>query len=181
MAAEDTHAAPADAAHGVDAPYGAAAGAHGGEHGGGFPPFDATLFSSQLIWFAITFGALYFIVSRYILPQVSAVLERRAAAIKADLDGAAQKSAAAEEARVEMEKATAKARAEARAMVDAARQDVVAKLTAEQEQAEARLAERISAAEAKVSDARAKALAEVPGIADALARQIADKLAPANA
>lgn len=184
--AVDTHAADAangaDAALGAaDAAHGAAAGAHGGEHAATFPPFDSTLFASQLIWFAITFGALYFIVSRFIIPTIGSVLAKRAGALKSDLDAAALKSAKAEEARAAMEKATAKARADARATVDAARAEVVAKLTAEQEQAEARLAERIGAAEAKVNAARATALAEVPGVADALARDIAAKFVPANA
>ena len=66
-------------------------------------------------------------------------------------------------------------------MVDAARADVQAKLAAEQAALEARLAERISSAEARVNSEREKALSEVPGIADALARDIAAKLVPANA
>lgn len=163
------------------AEHAADAAAHGGEASGAFPPFDSSLFASQLVWFALTFGALYFIVSRFLLPSVSAVLARRATTIKDDLDLAAQKAAAAEDARASMEKATAKARADARAMIDKARADITAKLTAEQEQAEARLGERIRAAETKVDTARAKALSEVPAIADALARDIADKLAGARA
>ncbi|MBN8608105.1 MAG: hypothetical protein J0L81_14400 [Caulobacterales bacterium] len=183
----DPHASEAgvvDAAHAADAAHGAdvaAAAAHGGEHAATFPPFDSALFSSQLIWFAITFAALYFIVSRFIIPNVSTVQAKRAGTIASDLDAAALKSAKAEEARATMEKAIAKARADARATVDAARADVVAKLTAEQEQAEARLAERIGAAEAKVTAARTAALSEVPGIADGLARDIVAKLVPANA
>lgn len=173
-AAVDPHAA-ADAAHGA-----ADAGAHGAEAGGAFPPFDATTFGTQLSWFALTFLLLYLVVSRFVLPRVGSVLERRADAVKNDLDQAAQKSADAEEARATMERAIAKARADARAMVDAARADITAKLTAEQEAAEKRLAERIAAAEGRVDAARKKALAEVPALADALAREIADKLAPSR-
>ncbi len=168
-------ASAADAAHGA-----AETAAHGGEHASNFPPFDSSLFPSQLIWFAITFAALYFIVSRFILPQIAAVLANRAATVSSDLDAAAQKSASAEESRATMEKAVAKARADARALVDAARADVTAKLTAEQEAAEKRLTDRIGAAERRVNEARTKALAEVPAIADALAREIADKIAPAR-
>jgi len=171
----DTHAA--DAAHGAaDAAHGAEAAGH--EAGGAFPPFDATTFASQLFWFVLTFAALYFVLSRFVLPQISSVLAKRAGTIAGDLDQAAQKSAAAEDARAAMEKAKAKARSDARAMIDAARADVTAKLTAEQEAAETRLIARITAAEGKVAEARAKALADVPGIAEALARDIADKLAP---
>jgi F0F1-type ATP synthase membrane subunit b/b' len=54
-------------------------------------------------------------------------------------------------------------------------------LAAEKEAAEKRLTAKIAEAEAKVAAERQKALAEVPGIAEALAREIADKLAPSNA
>lgn len=164
---------PVADAHAADA-------AHGGEAAASFPPFDPSLFPSQIFWFVLTFGALYLIVSTFIVPSVSSVLEKRAAAKQSDLEAAAQKSSEAENARAAMERATAKAKAEARAMVDAARADVQAKLAAEQAAAETRLADRIASAEARVNDARAKALAEVPGIADSLARDIAAKLVPAN-
>lgn len=181
---EDTHAPPAgaDAAYGADAAHDAAAAAHGGgEHAVAFPPFDASLFASQLIWFTLTFLVLYYILSRNVLPRVSSVLAQRAATVKGDLDAAAIQSAAAEDARTAMERATAKARADARAMVDKARADMQAKLTAEQEAAEKRLADKIQVAEDKVNAARQQALAEVPKMAEALGRDIADKLAGARA
>jgi F-type H+-transporting ATPase subunit b len=170
----DPHAAT-DVAHGA-----ADAAAHGGEAGGAFPPFDASTFGTQLFWFAITFLLLYLVVSRFVLPRVGAVLERRAGAVKSDLDQAAQKSADADEARVTMERAIAKARSDARAMIEAARADITAKLTAEQEAAEKRLADRIATAEGRVDAARQKALAEVPALAEGLAREIADKLTPSR-
>ncbi len=173
---------PAEIEHGSDAAHAAAgAGAHGGEAAGTFPPFDLTTFASQLFWFALTFGALYWVLSRFVLPMVGAVLAQRAATVKGDLDAAAIDAAAAEDARIASERATAKARADARAMVDKARADMTAKLAAEQAEAEARLATRIRAAEAKVEAERQKALSEVPALAAALARDIADKLAPIGA
>ncbi|MFZ2030429.1 MAG: hypothetical protein WAU68_08995 [Vitreimonas sp.] len=145
-----------------------------------FPPFDPTLFASQLVWFALCFIALYLIMSRFVLPKVGATLAARADTIEGDLGSAAQKSAQAESARAAMDKAVAKARADARAMVDAARAEVQAKLAAEQEAAEARIAERISAAEARVDGAKQKALSEVPALADGLARDIAERIMPAR-
>ena len=170
--------------HAAEAAHGAAdAAAQGGEHGasGGFPPFDAQTFGTQLFWFAVTFLLLYIVVSRFILPTVGSVLAKRATTISGDLDQAAQKSAAAEEARLQMERSAAKARSDARAMIDAARADVMAKLNAEQEAAEKRLTDRIASAEAAVNAARQKALGEVPALAEGLAREIADKIAPVSA
>lgn len=175
---------PVEATHTPEATADAAthaqdAAAHGAS--GVFPPFDATTFASQLFWFALTFGALYFVLSRYVLPKIGGVLEQRAGTIQGDLETAAEKSAEAEHARANMEKAVAQARADARAMVDAARAEVTAKLTAEQEAAEKRLGERIAAAESKVDAARRQALAEVPALAETLAREIADRIAPVSA
>jgi F-type H+-transporting ATPase subunit b len=154
--------------------------AHPAEAATAFPPFDASLFPSQLFWFALSFVALYLILSRFVLPKVGATLAARAGTIEGDLNSAAQKSAQAEGARVSMEKAVAKARADARAMVDAARAEVQAKLAAEQEAAEARIAERIGAAEARIDAAKQKALSEVPGLADGLARDVTERLIPAR-
>ena len=142
---------------------GHSAPAHGEGAASAFPPFDPSLFASQLFWFVLSFGVLYIVLSRFVLPKIGGVLHTRATTISHDLDQAAEKSAAADSARADMEKAVAKARADARAMVDAARADMQAKLMAEQEAAEARLGERIRTAEARVDAARQKALAFAVG------------------
>jgi F-type H+-transporting ATPase subunit b len=154
----------------------AGAGAH--EASGAFPPFDASLFPHQVAWFAITFAALYFLMSRLALPKVAAVIERRAATIKTDLEAAAVQSEAAEHARQEAERAAAQARAEARKTIDDMRAAVVAELSAEQAKADEALAARIAAAERRIGAARTKAMAEIGPIAAELARDIVAKLAP---
>lgn len=169
----------AEAPHATEAVHGGEAAAHGAEGGASaFPPFDASLFASQLVWFALTFAALYWIMSRVALPKITAVKAHRAGTLSADRDGAAAKTLAAEEAKAAMEKAIAKARADARKLIDDMRAKTKASLDEEQALAEGKLAERAEAAATRINSARAKALAEVDGIAATLGRQIADKLAP---
>ena len=73
-------------------------GQEGGAHSN-FPPFDPSTFASQLVWFAIAFGFLYWYMSKRGLPQLGAVIEGRKARIARDLDDATamqQKADAAE-------------------------------------------------------------------------------------
>ncbi|MGE0047138.1 MAG: F0F1 ATP synthase subunit B' [Hyphomonadaceae bacterium] len=171
-----------EAAHGADAAtHGADAAAHGVEHAATFPPFDPTLFASQLVWFALTFGALYFILSRLVLPKVQDVLDRRASTLKSDLDAAHRESEAAERARLEMERVAAEARANARKVVEDMRARAQAELSAEQEKVDAKHAAEIAAAEARIAAKRDEALKQVDALSKDLARDIVARLTGAGA
>jgi F-type H+-transporting ATPase subunit b len=154
------------------------AGAHAADgHAGVFPPFDASLFTHQLFWFALTFGALYLILSRVALPRVADVLERRAAQIRADLDAAARESNAAEAARKQMERTQAESRAAARTLVERMRGEAQGELAAEQARLERELSEQAQAEEARIAEARARALAQVEAIAADVAEDIVARVA----
>jgi len=163
----------------LDGQAAATAAAHGGESAGAFPPFDPSLFASQLVWFALCFIALYWLMSSVALPKVAAVIAVREGTLKADRDGAVASTASAEQAKIAMEQAIAKARADARTLVDDMRAKTQADLSAEQEAAEARVSARVAEAEAKVNAARDKALSEVGGEAQKLAADIVAKFAGA--
>ena len=161
----------------AEAPHGAEAAAHGGEHAASaFPPFDVSLFPHQLIWFAIAFIALYILMSRVALPSVAAVVDARAAKVQGDLDLAAETSAAAETARADAERATATARAGARKIVDDMRAEMAATLAEDRARAETEVAARAEVAEKRINAARTDAMAGVGAIADDLARDIVAKL-----
>ena len=46
---------------------------HGEHHDVGFPPFNSATFGSQLLWLAITFGLLYVMMSKLIVPRVASI------------------------------------------------------------------------------------------------------------
>lgn len=52
---------------------------------GTFPPFDGETYASQILWLAITFGLLYWIMSKVALPRLSGILEDRRDRIAGDL------------------------------------------------------------------------------------------------
>ena len=80
----------------VEAAHGAAEAAHGAE--GAFPPFDASTYPSQLFWLALTFGFLFWFMSKIIVPRIGGILEMRQDRIAQDLDKAHELKSEADEA-----------------------------------------------------------------------------------
>ncbi len=52
------------------------------------PQLDPTYFAAQIFWLAITFTALYFILSNFVLPKLEAVKAERSNKIESDLKAA---------------------------------------------------------------------------------------------
>lgn len=142
-----------------------------------FPPFDSSTFASQLLWFAITFVAFYYLMAKVALPRIAAILENRRDRIAADLDHAESLKRESEAAGAAYEKALADARAKASGIAGAARDAAKAKADQQRTEVEQDLARQLADAETRISDIKSKALAEVGTIAgdttDALVKAIA--------
>src|SRR5207237_10376678 len=97
-----------------------------GEHGAKFPPFDSTYFASQLVWLALTFGALYLLMSRIALPRIGAILEARRGHLSEDLAQADQLGAQSQAVLAAHEQALSDARGRAQSIESQARQSASA-------------------------------------------------------
>ena len=142
-----------------------------------FPPFDSSTFASQLLWFAITFVAFYYLMAKVALPRIAAILENRRDRIASDLDHAESLKRESEAAGAAYEKALADARSKASGIAGAARDAAKAKADQQRAEVEQGLARQLADAETRISDIKSKALAEVGTIAsdttDALVKAIA--------
>lgn len=169
-AIDATHADPTADTH-------ATTEAHGGEHESGvFPPFDPSTFPSQLLWLAITFGALYLLMSKLALPRIGGILENRKQIIDADLaaaDASRQKTDAAIAA---YETALAEAKAKVQGIADQSRDANQAELAAKRSAVEADLSARVSAAEARIASTKAEAMTHVDEIATETAQTVVTQL-----
>jgi F-type H+-transporting ATPase subunit b len=150
-----------------------------GHEGGGqtaFPPFETSTFPSQLLWLAITFGALYLFMARRALPQVAAVIETRKARIARDLDDAAALQQEADAAAAAHAKTLADARAKAQALAQATRDQLAAETDAKRKALESELAAKLAEAERQIAATRTQALTNVAGIARDAAAAIVERL-----
>lgn len=127
--------------------------------------FGNVLTISQVVWMALIFGTFYLLLTNWGLPQVGAVIEARAEAIRSDLEAAQTAKAAADAATAQLTASTQKARAEAQAAVAAAVEQAQKRAAAEAAAANAALAQRLEAAEARIADQRGAALGALRDVA----------------
>lgn len=142
----------------------------------GFPPFKTETFASQLLWLAIFFGLLYWLVSKVFAPRLTEVIEGRASRIAKDLDDAAAAKGQAEEAGLAYEKSLAEAKAKAQAIAQARRDEVNAAAETHRKSLESDLAAKLAAAEVQIAATKTKAMANVEGIAAEAASAIVQRL-----
>jgi F-type H+-transporting ATPase subunit b len=162
------------------APHGAPTATHAGtavpEHAPVFPPFDAQHFSSQLVWLALVFGALYYLMSRIALPRVAGILEARESKISSDLASAEAARKDADAAREAHDRMIAEAKARSQATAQEAHQKVAAESDAKRKALTGELDAKLAAAEAQISQMRARAMANVDDVARDAASAIVERL-----
>jgi F-type H+-transporting ATPase subunit b len=150
-----------------------------------FPPFDATTFGSQLLWLALTFGALYLLMSKLALPRIGEILEVRRDRIEGDLAEADRLRQKTDQAIESYETELAEARKKAHGIAEERRADVKAELDQSRGKVEEELAEKMAAAEVRIQQTKSEALENVDDIAAetamALVSQIGTKVSEKDA
>lgn len=137
-----------------------------------FPPFDPNNFAAELIWLAITFGTIYFLMSRIALPRVTKILAARKDKIDSDLATAAKAQDAAAAAAAAHENTLAEAKAKAQAMGQSAHAEFKADADSRRAALEAELNAKLAAAETQIATTKSAAMANVDSIATDTAQAI---------
>ena len=158
----------------------ATAAAETGHHAAGaakvFPPLDPTVFAPQIIWLAISFATLYFLLSRLVLPKIGSVIQERKDRIQRDLDAATKLKSETDAALAAYEKSLSDARANASALARQTREKLGAETDAERAKVESQLAAKVADAESRIQATKTKALSSVGDIAAETAAGIVEKL-----
>jgi len=174
------HTGTTGAEHGTQTvSIGAAADSHAAG-GHNFPPFDPSTFAPQLVWLAISFGALYLIMSRLALPRVASVLSERRERIRRDLAEAERLKAETDAALAAYEKSLADARGKAQGLAKDMRDKVAADMDSERRRVDDANAAKLAETEARIADTKAKALANVDQLAAETAGAIVERLIGQN-
>lgn len=150
--------------------------AHAAGGGAAFPPFDSSTFAGQLFWLAVTFGLLYFLMSRIALPRIGEVIETRRATIEGNLRAAEQAQKEAEAAAAQHEKALAEAKANAQGIANEAKARSAREADQKRQGVEKDLSDRMIAAEKSIAATKSAAMANVADIAREAASAMVEQL-----
>ncbi|MFO7481729.1 F0F1 ATP synthase subunit B' [Oceanibaculum nanhaiense] len=144
--------------------------------GAGLPQLDPSNFATQIFWLAVTFIALYLLMSRVALPRVRDVLEERERRITDDLEKAQRLKDESESVLAEYEKALADARASAQALFAQAAEQANAEAAKRQQDVAQKLAKQLEKAESRVQAAKTEALDNIRQVATEVAQDAAARL-----
>lgn len=143
---------------------------------GGLPQLNVQDFAPQLIWLALSFVVLYFLMSKVALPRVGEVLDERKSRIAKDLGEAQRLKTETETALANYEQALADARARAQKLIQENRDMLHAEMARERSAADANANATIAKAETQIAAAKAQAMGQVAAIANETARTIVGEL-----
>lgn len=143
---------------------------------GGLPQFAFETWSSQIFWLVLTFGILYFVLSKFILPRIGDGLTERSDRVADDLDAASRMQKEAEQAEIAYDRALADAKAKAHNISDTTRKSVDAEIEQEVEAAEAEFSAKQADADARIGKIKKAAMAKIDAVATDTASALVEKL-----
>ena len=141
------------------------------------PQLDLSTWPSQIFWLAITFFALYLVMSRIAIPRTGGVIEQRKSTINGDVAAAQRLKTDVDSTIKSYEAALADSRAKSQAIVTQNRAELNAEIEAERAKLGAALDHKSAEAAKLIATARAKALTSVEAVAADIASDIVSELA----
>ena len=145
-------------------------------HSGGFPPFDAKTFPSQIFWLAISFAVLFIVLWRFAGPMISSTIASRRQRINDDIAAAQGARSDADAASNAYEAALSTARNRAHALADENRKKVTAEVEGAKAEADRQAQTLVADAERTIAASQAQAKEHVTRAAQDAAAEIVQRL-----
>ncbi len=144
---------------------------------GGMPQFEMSTWVGQFFWLIVTFGVMYFILSKFILPKIGQGLTDRGDRIADDLDEASRMQQQATQAQADYERALADAKAKAHNIAETTRKSVDEEISAEADASEDAFARKQADADARIHKIKTAALGKIDDVAADTVGEIIAKIA----
>jgi len=119
---------------------------------GGMPQLDPEFWISQIFWLTLTFGVLFLVLSKLILPKISANLELRKSQIQDNVEAAEKQRTSSESKLKEYDEIILKSKLEAKNIFKDARNKAVADINIKREVLDKQIDDEIKKVEKEIDD-----------------------------
>ena len=147
---------------------------------GGMPQLNPEFWISQIFWLTLTFGILYIVLSKLILPKISANLETRKLQISDNIEAADRLREESEAKLKEYEEIISQSKTEAKNIFNQARDKALKNINAKREILDKQIDEEIKKAEDEINQLRKEAPTKINKIAIEIASELVQKLISAE-
>ena len=121
-----------------------------GAESGGMPQLNPEFWISQIFWLTLTFGILYIILSKLILPKISANLELRKSHIQENIESAEKQRVSSESKLKEYDDIVQRSKLKAKNIFKDAKEKVIKDINSKKEILEKQIDEEIKKAEQEI-------------------------------
>ena len=143
---------------------------------GGMPQLNPEFWISQIFWLTLTFGILYIVLSKLILPKISANLELRKSQIQDNIEAAEKQRKDSESKLKEYDDIIFKSKLEAKNIFKDSREKVIKDINNKKETLENQIAEEIKKAEKEIEVVKKSAPEKINKIAIEASSELVKKL-----
>ena len=143
---------------------------------GGMPQLNPEFWISQIFWLTLTFGVLYIILSKLILPKISSNLELRKSQIQDNIEAADKRRESSEAKLKEYDNIVLKSKSDAKNILGDAKENALKEINAKRETIEKEIDEEIEKAEQEINVLKKSAPEKINRIAKEMASEILKKL-----
>ena len=147
---------------------------------GGMPQLNPEFWISQIFWLTLTFGILYVVLSKLILPKISANLELRKSQIQENIEAAEKQRENSESKLKEYDEIILKSKLKAKDIFKEAREKVQKDINYKRETLDKQIDEEIKKAEQEISVLKKSAPAKINKIAIETSSELVKKLLGAD-
>ena len=142
----------------------------------GMPQLNPEFWISQIFWLTLTFGILYIVLSKFILPKISANLELRKSQIQENIEAADKQRETSESKLKEYEDIILKSKLEAKNIFKEAREKAVKDINSKREILDKQIIEEIKKAEEEIKILKNSAPEKIKKISIEMSSELIKKL-----
>ena len=143
---------------------------------GGMPQLNPEFWVSQIFWLVITFGILYVVLSKLILPKISANLESRKSQISDNIEAADKQREESEKKLNEYDLIITKSKAEAKNIFNQAREKALKDINVKRDILDKQIEDEIKRVEDEINLLRKDAPVKINKIAIETSSELVKKL-----